>query len=68
MEKGTAARQAVVAGGGFNRLLRRHRELWEGYQIDDLGEGTYAARSPGSGRRRTVLSKHGWSCGCPYAT
>ena len=69
MEKGTAARQAVVAESGFNRLLRRHRELWEGYQIDDLGKGTYAVRSPGSGRRRTVkLSKHGWSCGCPYAT
>ena len=69
MEKGTAARQAVVAEGGFKRLLRSRRELWEGYRIEDLGEDTYAVHSPGSGRRRTVkLSRHGWSCGCPYAT
>ena len=69
MEKGTATRQAVVAESGFNRLLRRHRELWKGYQIDDLGDGTYVVRSPGSGRWRTVkLSEHGWSCGCPYST
>ena len=69
MEKGTAARQAVVAECGFNRLLRRHRELWEGYRIENLSKHTYAVRSPGSERRRTVkLSKHGWSCKCPYAT
>ena len=69
MEKGTAARQAVVAECGFNRLLRRHRELWEGYRIENLSKHTYAVRSPGSERTRIVkLSKHGWSCKCPYAT
>ena len=58
-----------MAESGFNLLVRRCRRRWEGYRIENLGKGTYAVRSPGSERRRTVkLSKHGWSCKCPFAT
>ena len=67
MHKGTAARQTVVAESGFNDMfLRRNRRRWQGFRIEDLGKDTYAVRSPGSERRRTVkLADSGWSCTCP---